>query len=180
MASHAAFLRGINLGKNRRVKGDALCAACEAAGNEDAATFRASGNLAFESSESDPAKLTRGLEAALADGLGFEVVVFLRSAREVRAIAAHEPFDAAAVKRSKGKLQVALLPDKVGAAARRKALALATDDDLLSIRGRELYWLPKGGTIDSELDQKALEKLVGPWTMRTMGTIEQIAAKHFD
>ena len=32
--------------------------------------------------------------------------------------------------------------------------------------------------LDSELDLKALETALGPWTMRTMGTIEQIAAKH--
>ena len=49
--------------------------------------------------------------------------VFLRSAKELRALAAHEPFDAAAVKASKGKLQVALLPKKPAAKARKQALA---------------------------------------------------------
>jgi uncharacterized protein (DUF1697 family) len=103
----------------------------------------------------------------------------LRTARELREIAAHEPFEAAALERSKGKRQVALLPGKPGAAARRSALALAGDEDLLAVRGRELYWLPSGGMSESGLDLKALEGHVGPWTMRTMGTIEQIAAKHF-
>jgi hypothetical protein len=32
---------------------------------------------------------------------------------------------------------------------------------------------------DSELDLKAVEKLIGPNTMRTNGTVEQIAAKYF-
>ena len=57
-------------------------------------------------------------------------------------------------------------------------LALATDEDLLAIEGRELFWLPSGGTLESELDHKAIAKALGKGTQRTMGTIEQIAAKH--
>ena len=56
-------------------------------------------------------------------------------------------------------------------------LALASDEDLLAIEGRELYWLPSGGLLESDLDLKAIEKLLGADTRRTMGTIEQIAAK---
>jgi hypothetical protein len=33
--------------------------------------------------------------------------------------------------------------------------------------------------LDSALDLKAIEKLLGAVTMRTKNTIEQIAAKHF-
>jgi uncharacterized protein (DUF1697 family) len=179
VARFAAFLRGVNLGKNRRVKSADLCASCEGAGFTEVAAFRASGNLVLSAAESDPKKLARKVERALAKDLGFEVVVFLRSAREVRAIAEHEPFDAKQVEKSKGKLQVAILPGKPTAEAKRKALALGGDDDPLAIRGRELYWLPRAGTLESDLDQKALEKLVGPWTMRTMGTVEQLAAKYF-
>ena len=57
-------------------------------------------------------------------------------------------------------------------------LALATDEDLLAIEGRELYWLPSGGISESDLDLKAIDKALGKGTTRTMGTIEQIAAKH--
>ncbi|HKF83502.1 MAG TPA: DUF1697 domain-containing protein [Solirubrobacterales bacterium] len=60
-------------------------------------------------------------------------------------------------------------------AAKKKALALAGDEDLLAIEGRELYWLPSGGLLESDLDLKAIEKLLGTDTRRTMGTIEQIA-----
>ena len=71
-----------------------------------------------------------------------------------------------------------MLAQKPTAAARKKALALATDEDRLAIEGRELFWLPSGGTIDSALDLKAIEKALGQGTERTMGTIEQIATKH--
>lgn len=45
--------------------------------------------------------------------------------------------------------------------------------------GRELYWLPSAGTQKSDLDWKAIEAALGVGTMRTIGTVEQIAAKFF-
>jgi len=176
---YVAFLRGVNLGPNRRVKNEQLRAAFERLSFEEVATFRASGNVVFGvTKRPSEGALRKEIEAGLEEAFGFAVVVFLRSAAEVAVIAAHEPFDAKTLNASKGKLQVSLLMEKPTAAARKKALALATDDDLLAIEGRELYWLPSGGTIDSTLDLKAIEKMVGLDTRRTMGTIEQIAAKY--
>jgi uncharacterized protein (DUF1697 family) len=177
MDRYVAFLRGINLGKNRRVKNPALAAEFERIGCEDVATFRASGNVVF-SADGAEAGVQKRVEAGLQEGLGYEVVVFLRSVAEVAEIVARSPFPAKAVKAAKGKLQVAMLPKVPAAKARKEALGHATDEDRLAIDGRELYWLPSGGISESELDLKAVEKAVGPWTMRTMGTIEQIAAKY--
>jgi uncharacterized protein (DUF1697 family) len=177
MARHVAFLRGMNLG-GRRIKNDELQARFEELGLEDVATFRASGNVVFEADADKESPLASRIEAGLAKSLGYAVPVFLRSEKAVVAIAEHEPFDAAAVEASSGKLQVALLPDTLKVSSRTKVLAMATDEDRLAIEGRELFWLPSGGMLDSELDLKAIEAVVGPWTMRTMGTIEQIAAKH--
>ena len=80
---------------------------------------------------------------------------------------------------SQGKLQVAFLSRRPGAGARNEALALATADDRLALTDRELYWLPSGGIRDSALNFKAIEGLLGPTTMRTKGTIDQLAAKYF-
>jgi uncharacterized protein (DUF1697 family) len=179
MPSHAAFLRGINLGARRRAGAEKLRSVFEGMGFDDVATFRTSGNVVFAGGREPASKLTARIEKELAGALGFEVTVFLRTAREVRAIAAERPFPSADVAASKGKLQVALLPAKPTTMKRNEALALATDDDRLALRGRELYWLPGGGTRDSALNQVAIEKLVGPWTMRTMGTLEQLTAKYF-
>jgi uncharacterized protein (DUF1697 family) len=142
------------------------------------ATFRASGNVIFEQA-GRPAALTTLLEEGLADALGYAVPVFLRSAKELLAIAAYEPFDAKLVAASKGKLQVALLAKRPSAAATKKALALSTAADRLGIEGRELYWLPQGGLSESDLDLKALAAVLGPTTIRTRGTVDQIAAKYF-
>ena len=177
MARYVAFLRGMNLG-GRRITNEALRSQFEALGCEEVATFRASGNVVFDK-DGRPAALTAELEAGLAEALGYEVPVFLRSAEELLAIAAHEPFDAKVVAAAKGKLQVTLLTKKPSAAAAKEALALSTDDDRLAIERRELYWLPAGGISESDLEWKALEAALGPTTVRTKGAIDQIAAKHF-
>jgi uncharacterized protein (DUF1697 family) len=179
MARYAAFLRGVNLGPNRRVSSADLKRALADMGFDDVGTFRASGNCVFSGASRSEAKLKAQVEQGLREAIGFEIVVFLRSADEVRAIAAFEPFDPKLVGKSKGKLQVSILPKKPSAAARREVLALATDEDPLVFGERELYWLPSGGLLESDLDLNRIEKLVGPSTRRTMGTMEQLAAKFF-
>jgi uncharacterized protein (DUF1697 family) len=178
MSRYVAFLRGMNLG-GRRIKNEELRRHFEEMGFEEVATFRASGNVVFSVSGPEAEdKLARRMEGELDERLGYDVPVFLRSIEEVAAIAAREPFDPERVARSKGKLQVSLLKKKPTATAKKKALALATDEDLLAIEGRELYWLPSGGISESDLDLKAIDSALGPGTIRTIGTIEQIASKH--
>lgn len=177
MDRYVAFLRGMNLGK-RRIKNEELRAHFEAMGLEEVTTFRASGNVIFATPKREAeAKIAARVEAELEERLGYEVPVFLRSDEEMTAIAGQTPFPTARVKKSKGKLQVSLLQKKPSAAAKKKVLALATGEDLLAVEGRELYWLPSGGLLESDLDLKAIEKVLGTDTRRTMGTIEQIVAK---
>jgi uncharacterized protein (DUF1697 family) len=169
---YAAFLRAVNLGRNRRVSGAELKSIFEELGLEDVATFRTSGNVVFDA----PRDMTAKIEAALEKALGYDVGVFLRTARQLVGIANQDPFAG----ESGGKLQVLLLAKKPTAAARRNILALATEEDRLASSVREVYWLPKGGTMESALDMEALGKAIGaPCTMRTMGTIQALAAKYF-
>jgi uncharacterized protein (DUF1697 family) len=178
MSRYVAFLRGMNLG-GRRIKNEELRRHFEEMGFDDVATFRASGNVIFASSGRETeGKLARWVEAELDERLGYDVPVFLRSIGEVAAIAAREPFEARLVEKSKGKLQVSLLMEEPTAAAKREVLALAGDEDLLALEGRELYWLPSGGLLESDLDLKAIAQLLGSDTRRTMGTIEQIAVRY--
>jgi uncharacterized protein (DUF1697 family) len=172
---YAAFLRAVNLGRNRRVSGAELKRLFEEAGAEEVATFRTSGNVVYEA----PRDMTSRLEKHLEQALGHELAIFTRTERELKAIAADEPFTPAELEASKGKLQVSLLASKPPAAARKEVLALATDEDRLAFGDSELYWLPSGGTQRSELDTRAIANLVGQSTMRTKGTIEQLAAKFF-
>ena len=149
----------------------------EELGFDDVATFRASGNVVFTATGKVDARTDR---ARPAEALGYDVATFLRTEREIKAIAKHEPFDARRVKASKGKLQVALLAAEAHRAqARKRILALQSDDDLLALHGRELYWLPSGGLMESAVGMNGVTDVLGSNTVRTKGTIEQIAAKYF-
>jgi uncharacterized protein (DUF1697 family) len=175
----AAFLRGMNLGR-RRITNDDLRATVEALGFADVATFRASGNVILSAPDDEPVDdVGARLEAGLCEALSYDVPVFARSAEQMRAIAASEPFDADALAASTGKLQVVLLGEAPNAAARRAALKLLPAGDQFAFEGRELHWLPQAGLADTELDLKQLAQALGPITVRTKGTIELIAAKHF-
>jgi uncharacterized protein (DUF1697 family) len=178
MSRHVAFLRGMNLGK-RRAKSPELRSCFEDADLEAVSTFRASGNVIFTSAGGSTSSLTVRIEAALERSLGYAVVVFLRTERELMAIADQRPFDERQLSASAGKLQVAMLAKAPSASARAQVLALADEQDRLAFGKRELYWLPSGGILDSRLDLKRIEKLLGAQTVRTKNTVEQIAAKYF-
>lgn len=176
MAVHVAFLRGMNLG-NRRIKNPELVAAFEGIGFESVSAYRAAGNVIFEGGRRSEGGLVAAIEEGLEETLGYAVPTFVRSAGEVDAIADFDPFDLDRVAESAGKLQVSILAERPSAKATKAVLAMATDEDPLVVAERELYWLPSGGLLESDLDLDAIDEILGPSTRRTKGTIEGIAKK---
>jgi uncharacterized protein (DUF1697 family) len=113
----------------------------------------------------------------LRNALAYDVTAFVRTAAEVRAVAEHQPFSPAALKRSIA-FNVAFLrraPDAKGAKA-LNALKTRTDD--FHIRGRELYWLSTNRQSASKISNAVFEKMLGASsTMRGIGTIRKLAEK---
>jgi uncharacterized protein (DUF1697 family) len=179
MATHAAFLRGVNVGAHHRVSNAELQRMFTALGLTDPKAFRTSGNVAFTAAREPLERLTARLEGALAQELGSAVAAFVRTAEELRGICAVEPFDRERVAAGAGKLQVSMLAASPSAAVRKKILAMAGDRDALAFGKRELYWLPSGGILETALDLNEIDRALGPTTRRTKGTLEQMAAKHF-
>ena len=177
MPRYAAFLRGMNVG-GHRISNEELRAVFAGIGFAGVSTFRASGNVVFAAEGEPPHRLGARIEQGLASALGYAVPTFLREECEIREIAAQRPFSPEIVGACAGKLQVMLLAERPGARARTRALGLASEQDRLALTGRELYWLPSGGMMDSELDLKAIAGALGVMTVRTKGTIELLAAKH--
>src|SRR4051794_25311014 len=138
-------------------------------GFENAASFRASGNVVFDA----PRKPSESrIETGLEEALGYEVAVFLRGPKEMAELAALEPFEPGA------KFHVMLLKRLPSPAGQRDVLALSMEDDKLAFGTCELFWRPRGRMLESELDLNAVAKLIGLNTMRTNGTVQQIAAKY--
>jgi uncharacterized protein (DUF1697 family) len=178
MPRYAAFLRGINVGGHRITSGE-LRARFAELGFRDVSTFRASGNVIFVAPAEPLTEMAVRIEEGLAAALGYGVPVFLRTAVDIRAIAAHEPFAQPLIAASRGKPQVALLSARPSPQARKEVLALTTDEDRLVFGDAELHWLPSGGIMESVLDFNLIGNVLGPITMRTKGTVEQVAAKYF-
>jgi uncharacterized protein (DUF1697 family) len=167
----------MNVG-GHRLTNDDLRAHFVSMGFADVATFRASGNVVFAGEARSPEAVRKRIEAGLAEALGYAVPTFVRTAAEVHAIAAATPFESKQLQSSAGKLQVVLLSAPASREAQADALALAGDTDRLVFAGREVYWLPSGGVLDSPLDMTSIARVLGRTTIRTKGTVEQIAAKH--
>jgi uncharacterized protein (DUF1697 family) len=179
LSLYAAFLRGMNVGGHRLTNAE-LQRHFHALGYDDVATFRASGNVVFAGGRRAAATVREAIEKGLRERLGYEVATFIRSAEQLRAIAEAQPFDAEAVAASRGKLQVAMLRGAASAKAKRELGAAAGEDDLLAWGECELFWLPSGGLMESQLEMKVIEQVLGPMTMRTKNTVEQIVARYLD
>jgi uncharacterized protein (DUF1697 family) len=167
----------MNIG-GRRITNDDLRAHFAAMGFAEVATFRASGNVVFAGDAQPADAVGERIEIGLAELLGYTVPTFVRTAAEVQAIAAATPFAPERLQGSAGKLQVGFLSEPASPQARADALALAGETDGLVFDGRELYWLPAGGVLESALDMSSLARLFGAMTIRTKGTVELISAKH--
>jgi len=82
--TYIALLRGINVGGNNRVSMAELRTCFEALGFTNVRTYINSGNVIFDSSETDKATLVSRCEAAIEAQFGFHVICSVISAAELR------------------------------------------------------------------------------------------------
>ncbi len=92
MASYAAFLRGVNVGGNRKLAMADVRQAFARLGFANVRTLLASGNVLFESPRKDVRGLVRTIEQGLAKACGMEVSVILRTRGELEKLLAADPF----------------------------------------------------------------------------------------
>ena len=176
MPRYVAFLRAINVG-GHTVRMETLRAHFESLGLANVETFIASGNVIFET-RAAAAALERKIEACLLEALGYEVATFLRTDREVAAIADYRPFAEAAMKSARA-LCVGFLGAAPTPAARRLILGLRTAIDDFHVEGRELYWMCRKGQSESRFSNTVFERTVRMRaTFRGMNTVRRLARKY--
>jgi uncharacterized protein (DUF1697 family) len=174
---YIAFLRAINVG-GHVVRMDRLRSLFEALRFRNVETFIASGNVIFETSSSDEAKLTARIEQHLEKTLGYEVRTFLRTDEELQAMATYQPFGRHLLEGPRHGLYVGMLHAPPERGAERKLAALGTKADHFHIAGRELYWLVTTLLSESKISGATLEKAIGvPATLRNVNTIERLARR---
>lgn len=93
---YIALLRGINVG-GRQVKMERLRALFTEVGLANVRTYIQTGNVFFDTEESDRYALSAAIEAHLLEALGFAVPTFLRTVEELERSVALDPFKDMAV-----------------------------------------------------------------------------------
>ena len=172
------FLRAINVG-GHNVKMDQLRKIFETIGHTQVETFIASGNVIFETTESDRAKLVTEIEATLLETLGYEVATFLRTIADLRAVAAHQPFPQAELAHEGNVLFVAFTNGELGADARQKLDALTTEVDEFQIHGAEVYYLYRKQLAKSNFTSAKFERSLGTQaTLRNINTVNRLLKKY--
>jgi uncharacterized protein (DUF1697 family) len=83
MKKYLAFLRGINVGGHKVIKMDDLRKMFILMGLSNVKTYIQSGNVEFESAETNPALLKKKIEEHLQRSLGYKVCIILRSWQEL-------------------------------------------------------------------------------------------------
>lgn len=179
MQRYIALLRGINVGGHRVSMAD-LRLRFEELGFAGVATFIASGNVVFEADDPDEARLQARIEQQLKAALGYAVPTFLRTPRELAAVAAYAPFDEPGLAAGAATLSVMFLHAPPPADLQAQLRPFETTFDALHVHGRELYWLTRGRTSDSLIDWALLGKSVRlPLaTVRNATTVRKLAAKY--
>lgn len=153
-----ALLRGINVGRAKRVAMADLRALFEALGYVDVRTLLNSGNVVFRAPRTDVTVLAPAIEVAISARFGFCVPVVLLTADELEAVVAENPLPKAGGDPSKHL--VAFVSDVVALEQAKALLRESWAPDVLAVGGRAAYLWCATGIIESRLAQ-AFSRVAG-------------------
>jgi uncharacterized protein (DUF1697 family) len=175
MGRFVAFLRAVNVG-SRRVDMGRARTVLEGLGYSEVGSFVNSGNLMFSTTGRTTA-LEAAIRPALEDEFGIaELTTFVRTAAQVRTLAAEKPFGTIA----DGHTHFVLLPlQRLTAAQKKTVEALSNDHDEVVVTGRDVHWLIRSRSIETTLGPRQwAEALPGmPTTARNTTMLERLVAK---
>ena len=165
MTTYVGLLRAVNVGGTGKLPMTELRAMCEAAGFTGVRTYIQSGNVVFHSPLAEPEIRTR-LEQALLLKMGKPIDVLVRTAAELRALLAANPFPTANPSQV-GILFLSKPPSKkiVG------EIAIPGREEI-RVMGREAFVHYPDGMGRSKLKFMAL----GIGTIRNVNTVTKLAA----
>lgn len=164
MTAFIALLRAVNVGGTGKLPMSELKAMCEALGFEQVRTYIASGNVVFTSRKSEKA-VKAALEARLEAYAGKPVGVLVRTADEMAAVLAANPFPKAPANRTVAIFLNAAPPADTIAKARGQR------DEKIVLGRREIYVFYGDGMAQSKLVIPAAKD----GTARNMNTVAKLA-----
>ena len=163
MTSFVSLFRGINIGGNHKVKMDELRDLHVSLGLHDVLSYIQSGNVVFKSDNTDAAQLRQQIEDSFEKKFGFHANVLVRTAPELQAIIANNPFQDQQSKESNW-IVVLFLAASPDSSAQTEILKYDGPEELFII-GKELHIYYPDGIGRSKLSHSFIEK-----TLKTSGT----------
>ncbi len=174
-----AFLGGINVG-GHRVSNATLVDILTGLGVSGVTSFLASGNLTFEVLPDTPDLdgLADRFEEACAARLGYAVPTWMRTGRELSAVAPADPL--AGIERADGdRVHVGFFREQLDSGAVAALEALSDAGNVLRADGRELYWLCHGPISESTVKGPMMSRAAGaPTTMRNLSSVVRLVDRH--
>jgi uncharacterized protein (DUF1697 family) len=171
---YAAFLRGINVGGKNKIKMERLREVfSNALGFQNVKTYINSGNVIFETAETDDKKLAAKIEAAIENEFGLKIKVMARSVDEIKSVIESNPFDGQF--ENAKDLHVLFLEEELPAEKRELLLANNNENEMFAVRNREIFCLLRPGFSDSLMGKDYIgKKLKVSATARNWRTINKV------
>ncbi|PKL76813.1 MAG: hypothetical protein CVV27_08380 [Candidatus Melainabacteria bacterium HGW-Melainabacteria-1] len=168
---YVALLRAINVGGNRIVKMADLRQWMTDFGLHGISSYIQSGNLVFDSSETDAEALARRIETHLEANAGFAIPTTLRSPAQLAELVAVLPQPTA-----DEKLNILFLGGPHAPQAAERLQALQQDGLQVLLRPRELVLCQRRDLVDKRLNSPNwIEKQLETWgTGRNQNTVNKL------
>jgi len=171
---YVALLRGVNVGKAKRVPMADWRAGLEALGCTDVQTLLNSGNAVFTSKARSVTTLAESIRARLLEDTGVDAAVVVKSAEEVRRIAAVNPFAKLADDPSRLIVAFASQPQLIRDLA--PIAALAVKPERMELTDDAGYLWCASGILESKAANALLGKAGRAVTTRNWATVQKIIA----
>jgi uncharacterized protein (DUF1697 family) len=168
MTIYIALLRGINVGKNNRIKMADLKSLLETMGLEKVKTYIQSGNVLFESKD-EAEQLSQRLENEISKTFGFPVPVILRTAEEYEQIIRDCPYSMDSLNEGES-VQLAFLGEEPAQEKMDLLSSYESGPDECFIKGKEVYLFLRQSILDSKLAAQ-MPKLGVQATVRNWKTV---------
>ena len=174
MTTCIALLRGINVGRAKRIAMADLRALFEALGHGNVRTLLNSGNVVFEANAAEVGTWARAIEAAIVAEFGFAVAVVVLEAEVLAEIIRDNPFrvDAAA----QSKFLVGFVSSATTLDHARPLLARDWVPDAFAIGARAVYLGCADGILESPLFSAFERATQGAATSRNWATVLKLGS----
>jgi uncharacterized protein (DUF1697 family) len=173
-ATYVALLRGINVGKNKRVAMADLRATIESLGYADARTLLNSGNAVFSSGRALKKSAAEELRAALEKKTGVSSRFTLRSAAELGAVVEANPLLKVATDYT--RLFAVFVTDPADLAKVKPLVGQAWKPEQVVLGPGVVYlWCPNG-LLESKATEAVSKALGDGHTIRNWATVIKLAA----